>query len=114
MKNFPLLVTLLASTALALPGTVPAQVQLVSKPGGKVVTTLPAGTALEVRACTGGSTGWCEVTTEKVAGYLPRAKIKAKGACPALRAIGFDNIKRGEASYNGQRDRDGDGVGCDQ
>ena len=33
---------------------------------------------------------------------------------PALQATGFDNIKRGEVSYNGQRDRDGDGVGCDK
>lgn len=115
-KLLILLPTFLLTSALALPGHVPAATKLYAKADLKsaVLATLPAKAPLDVKSCTGGPQGWCSVSAAGKTGFIPRAQVYGKGNCAALRAVGLGDLVRGEASYNGTRDRDGDGRGCDQ
>jgi Excalibur calcium-binding domain len=36
------------------------------------------------------------------------------GSCAAARRAGFSHMRRGQAGYSGNLDRDGDGVACDK
>lgn len=104
---------LLLFSALALPGAVPSGARLYAKPGGAVLATLPSGAKLDVKRCTGGPKGWCSVVALGKAGYIPRAQINARGACSLLIGVGMGDLLPHEASYNGNRDRDHDRLGCD-
>lgn len=112
MRVVLFLAPLLLAPALALPARVPAPARLYAQPSpsGRVLTTLAPRTEIEVKACAGG---WCSVLAGGRSGYVPRPQVAAFGNCAALRAVGLGDLRRGEASYNGRRDRDGDGLGCD-
>lgn len=117
MKNlFALLVLLAGGSVLALSGTTPSVARLYAQPHehGGVTESLAPKTKIEIKTCTGGPKGWCAVSVGKKQGWIPRAQIKASGNCAALRAVGLGDLRPGEASYNRQRDRDGDGLGCDK
>lgn len=116
VKTLTLATLLSSSLASALAGSTGASVRLYAKASSSspVLITLPSKTPLVIKGCSGGSQGWCTVTAAGRTGFLPRAQVKASGNCTALRAIGLGDLRRGEASYNGNRDRDGDGVGCDK
>ena len=103
---------MLSSAALALPGTVPAPSRLYATADarGAVLLSLTAKTPLEIRRCT---PQWCNVSTQGKSGWIPRRQVKALGKCADLIAVGLRDLRPGEASYSGARDRDGDGLGCD-
>ncbi|MPY65102.1 hypothetical protein F8S09_00120 [Deinococcus sp. SDU3-2] len=113
---FALSTLFLLPSALALPGETRAVARLHAKPdaGSAVLLTLKADTPLDIRTCTAGLKGWCQVTAQKKTGYVPRSQVYGKGNCAELIAVGLRDLQPGEASYNKSRDRDGDGKGCDK
>lgn len=113
MKTLILALSLLSSFAAALPGTVPAPSRLYSSADarGKVVTTLAARQSIQIRRCT---PQWCSVSVGTRSGWIPRAQVRAQGKCADLMAVGLRDLRPGEASYSGARDRDGDGLGCNE
>jgi len=58
----------------------------------------------------------------KLAKGCPKAKPKAKSSksvlkfksCKAAKAAGYSNMKRGQAGYSTNLDRDNDGIACDK
>ena len=116
MKRFIPLCLLLQFAALALEGEVRTVARLYAQPDPKarVIATLTAKTELDIKSCTGGSKGWCLVTAGKLTGFIPRAQVYGYGKCADLIAVGMKDLRPGEASYKGRRDRDGDGLGCDK
>ena len=112
MKTLILFLSLLSSSALALPGRVPApsRVYATADAQGAVMLSLEARTPVEIRRCT---PLWCSVSTQGKVGWIPRKQVKAQGNCAGLIAVGLRDLRPGEASYSSARDRDGDGLGCD-
>lgn len=115
-RTLGLLLCCAAGNTLALPASTAVRAQLYSQPHahGQVARFLPADVRLDVKVCTGGADGWCAVTIQGRQGWVPRAELRALGNCAALRRAGLGDLRRGEASYTRQRDRNGNGVGCEQ